>query len=49
MKHPVIELLQVVGSETAYLEMADGGEDVPVDLPPVSIPGRLGQVDPLPG
>jgi hypothetical protein len=48
MKHPVIELLQVVGSETAYLEMADGGEDVPVDLPPVSIPGRLCQVDLLP-
>jgi hypothetical protein len=37
----------VVGTEPPDPEKADGGEDVPFDLPPVAIPGGLGQVDPL--
>jgi hypothetical protein len=35
MEHPVVEHPQVVGTEPADPEMANGGEDVPVDLPPV--------------
>jgi hypothetical protein len=38
----------MVGTESSYPEMADGGEDVSFDLPPVPIPSGLGQVDLLP-
>lgn len=39
----------MVGSETADRDPPEGGEDVPVDLPAVTVPGRLGQSELLPG
>lgn len=49
VQHPVVERFQVVGSEPSDPEMANRREDVPVDLPSVSIPCRLGQDDLLAG
>lgn len=49
VEHPVVEGLQMVGSETADRDPPEGGEDVPVDLPAVTVPGRLGQSELLPG
>jgi hypothetical protein len=48
-QHSLIERLEVVGTQPSYPEMADGGENVPFDLPAVTAPGGLGQVDLLSG